>query len=250
MSTEIVKSNNPAELMRQATDVAGVTKEIVMKTACNIKGKKYVQVEGWQSIAVAHGCILSSHSVENIEGGIRAIGEVRRIDTGLVIATAEGFVGDDEKTWASRDTYAKRAMAQTRAMSRAARSAFAHVVVMIDQDLSTTPAEEVPSEGFENREKAPEVSKEKEPAFGRKGFISESQGKRLWAIAKEAGLSKEIVKDYLSKKGIDHTCDIKWQAYEQICKDIEQMNPKQEEPEPQNSNEDIDWETEPVKTAK
>src|SRR3546814_4663117 len=39
-------------------------------------------------------------------------------------------------------------MAQTRAISRACRSAFAHVVVMIDADLATTPAEEVPDGGF------------------------------------------------------------------------------------------------------
>jgi hypothetical protein len=73
------------------------------------------------------------------------------MDTGQVIATAEGFVGDDEPTWSSRPTYAKRAMCQTRAISRACRSAFAHVVVLIDRNLSTTPAEEVPFGGFEDK---------------------------------------------------------------------------------------------------
>jgi hypothetical protein len=42
-------------------------------------------------------------------------------------------------------------MAQTRAMSRAARSAFAHVVTLMDAGLATTPAEEVPQEGFAER---------------------------------------------------------------------------------------------------
>ena len=41
-------------------------------------------------------------------------------------------------------------MAQTRAISRACRSAFAHVVVMMNAGLSTTPAEEVPLGGFQN----------------------------------------------------------------------------------------------------
>lgn len=40
-------------------------------------------------------------------------------------------------------------MAQTRAMSRACRSAFAHVVVMMNAGLATTPAEEVPHDGFD-----------------------------------------------------------------------------------------------------
>jgi hypothetical protein len=70
------------------------------------------------------------------------------MDTGIVICEAEGFVGDDERTWAKRDEYAKRAMAQTRAISRACRSAFAFVVTMMDAGLETTPAEEVPHEGF------------------------------------------------------------------------------------------------------
>ena len=52
--------------------------------------------------------------------------------------------------WASRPTYAKRAMCQTRAISRACRSAFAHIVVLIDKSLSTTPAEEVPHGGFDD----------------------------------------------------------------------------------------------------
>jgi hypothetical protein len=61
---------------------------------------------------------------------------------GAVIATAEGFVGDDEKTWVSRPEYARRAMAQTRAISRVCRSAFAFVVTLIDSKMSTTPYEE------------------------------------------------------------------------------------------------------------
>jgi hypothetical protein len=128
--------------------VAGFCKEIVLKTAQNIQGRKYVRVEGWQSIANAYGCVASAKDVERVETGFRAIGQVRRMDTGIVIAEAEGFVGDDEKTWSKRDEYAKRAMAQTRAISRACRSAFAFVVTYMDAGLETTPAEEVPQDGF------------------------------------------------------------------------------------------------------
>jgi hypothetical protein len=144
-------NNGVAQHIRQATDVAGACREIVMRTAQQIGrgNKKFVCVEGWNSIAVAHGCVASARDVEKVDGGFRAIGEVRRMDNGAVIATAEGFVGDDEPLWANRPTYAKRAMCQTRAMSRACRSAFAHVVVLIDGNLSTTPAEEVPLGGFE-----------------------------------------------------------------------------------------------------
>lgn len=148
------KSPNAAELYRHATDVAGACGEIVKRTAQAIQGRKYVRVEGWQAIATTYGCVASARDVERVATGFRAIGEVRRMSDGAVLATAEGFVGDDEPTWASRAEYANRAMAQTRAISRACRSAFAFVVVLIDSELSTTPAEEVPDGGFNDASKA------------------------------------------------------------------------------------------------
>lgn len=139
---------------RASTDAATLCRDIVRQTASTIQGKKYVAATGWQAIAVAHGCTASAVNVERVDGGFRATGQVRRMDTGAVIAEAEGFVGEDEPVWfggkdqrgkvyQKRPDFAIRAMAQTRAISRACRSAFAHVVVMIDKELGTTPAEEV-----------------------------------------------------------------------------------------------------------
>lgn len=145
----IGERNQVQSYMRQATDVAGVCREIVNATAQQIGAKRYVRVEGWQSIAIAHGCVASARDVERLEDGFRCIGEVKRMDTGQVISQAEGFLGDDEEMWSKRPVYARRAMVQTRAISRACRSAFAHIVVLIDRNLSTTPAEEVPHGGFD-----------------------------------------------------------------------------------------------------
>jgi hypothetical protein len=142
--------NGVSNHIRQATDVAGACRAIVKETCQRIGQKDYVRVEGWQAIAVAHGCVASARDVERLEDGYRCIGEVKRMDNGQVISQAEGFLGDDEPMWASRPTYAKRAMVQTRAISRACRSAFAHIVVLIDSKLSTTPAEEIPAGGFED----------------------------------------------------------------------------------------------------
>lgn len=137
---------------RSSTDAAGLCGPIVKQTAKNIQGRRYVSVEGWQAIAIAHGCAASALEVERVndEGmsGFKCVGVVRRMDDGAEIARGEGFLGDDENTWNKRPVYARRAMVQTRAISRACRSAFAHVVVMIDAGLSTTPAEEVPEGGF------------------------------------------------------------------------------------------------------
>lgn len=170
---------NNVEVYRASTDAATLCKEIVVASALEIQERKYVRVEGWQAIAIAHGCTASARDVERVVGGVRAIGEIRRMSDGAVIAEAEGFVGEDEPTWfggttrawkwgeqrgqkiwydkelPKRPDYAIRAMAQTRAISRACRSAFAHVVVMMNAGLSTTPAEEVPLDGFDDDRHAP-----------------------------------------------------------------------------------------------
>lgn len=143
----IVPVNTNAEAYRASTDAAGMCREIVMRTAKNISGRKHVSVEGWEAIAIAHGCAASALDVQRVNdegmGGFKCVGVVRRMSDGQEIARGEGFLGDDEQMWSKRAVYARRAMCQTRAISRACRSAFAHVVVMIDQGLSTTPAEEM-----------------------------------------------------------------------------------------------------------
>jgi hypothetical protein len=154
MEEQQLATVNPAQLMKISTDCAAVCAQIVQKTTIQIKGRRYVRVEGYQSLATAHGCIAGARDVEKLEDGYRAIGELRRMSDGQLLGTAEGFVGIDEfvwfggvdaagKTWPKRPAYAIRAMAQTRAISRVCRSAFAFVVVLIDADLSTTPAEEM-----------------------------------------------------------------------------------------------------------
>jgi hypothetical protein len=171
----ITVQHSGAALYRVSTDAAALCRDIVLATASNIQGRKYVQVEGWQAIALAHGCAASSGDVIRLDdGSVSATGKVIRIDTGTLIASAEGYVGADEPTWfggavtdrwgktkvlPKRADYAIRAMAQTRAISRACRSAFAHVVVMMNVGLSTTPAEEVPEGGFEDAEPPKETKR-------------------------------------------------------------------------------------------
>ena len=164
------------ELYRVSTDAAEVCKKIVVATAKKIGDRNYVCVEGWQALSLAHGCVASSGDVtRHPDGSVSAIGRIIRIADGALISSAEGYVGADEPTWfggtvrrwkwgeqrgqkvwyedvlPKRPDYAIRAMAQTRAISRACRSAFAHVVVMMNAGLSTTPAEEVPDAGFDNQ---------------------------------------------------------------------------------------------------
>jgi hypothetical protein len=179
----------PDQNVQLARDVAVVCKAIVSQTVQEIRGKKHIKVEGWQAIAAAHGCALSATNVEKIEGGYRATGQVRRGHDGVVIAEAQGFVGDDETDWAKRPVFARRAMAQTRAMSRAARSAFAYVVVLMDAGLSTTPAEEMefaaPEEKVVNANPNPAQDKDQENDERRQIDLNEEIPKWYWKVPKD-----------------------------------------------------------------
>lgn len=186
-----------AEQKAMAQRVANACKDIVEKTALDIEGRKYVRVEGWQAIANGFGCSGSSRDVVEVvdtDGtfrGFKAIGEVRRNSDGALIAQAEGFVGVDEVRWFGgeamvwdRETrqkvrkefkpapeYSRRGMAQTRAISRACRSAFAFIVVMINENLDTTPAEEADDigDGAAAREKVVRGRDEAAQAPGKTG---------------------------------------------------------------------------------
>lgn len=191
---------------REATDVASVCKEIVLKTAIQIGDRRYVKVEGWTSIAVAHGCIASVKpgSVREFlrDGkvvGFEAIGQVRRQTDGVVLSEAEGYVGDDEETWfgshgvlvkrwsktkgreveyiiPKRADYAIRSMAQTRAVSKVCRNAFSHVVVLMDAGLSTTPYEEMADPNDEQVDIESRGEGVKQPPAGGTQKAPESKG--------------------------------------------------------------------------
>lgn len=197
-SSALTLTNSPAVMVRQASDVAGLCREIVKKTASIIQGNSYVRVEGWEAIAAAHGCAAGARDVEQVDGGIRCVGELRRIADGVLIAQAEGFVGDDEPQWAKRPMYARRAMCQTRAISRVCRSAFAHVVVLIDEKLSTTPAEEIPSEGFSEAKHSPMRAYEEEPIKTKHDTMSDLMALSLWL--KEQGIPEGFALAMLKEK--------------------------------------------------
>jgi hypothetical protein len=196
--TKIEAAPGNVDLFRASTDAASLCRDIVIATATTIQGRKYVNVEGWQAIAIAHGCAAGARDVEKIDGGVRAIGEIRRMSDGAVISVAEGFVGEDEATWyggknkygkvlPKRDDYAIRAMAQTRAISRACRSAFAHVVVMMNAGLATTPAEEIPPGGFSD-EPPTTVDQPRQHRDATPALITDDQRQELMTLALAKGI--------------------------------------------------------------
>lgn len=140
-------AESPQEVMTRGQATAAACRQIVLQCSMKLQGKKYIKAEGWQALAAACGYSPRISEVQVLENeDIRAVCELVRLSDGEVVARAEGYVGVDETTWSRRPRYARRAMAQTRATSRACRSALAWIVPLLDAGLETTPAEEIPHE--------------------------------------------------------------------------------------------------------
>src|SRR5262249_12674617 len=69
--------------------------------------------------------------------------EARTLD-GRVVGAAESMCSRSESTWARRDEYALRSMAQTRAISRALRAPLGQIVTLAGYEPAG--AEEIPDE--------------------------------------------------------------------------------------------------------
>ena len=78
--------------------------------------------------------------INGVQGFKATVNAVTR--NGEVVGSATAFCMRDEKTWASRDTYAIASMAQTRATSKALRMPLGFIVTLAG--YSATPAEEIP----------------------------------------------------------------------------------------------------------
>jgi hypothetical protein len=136
-----------------AAKVAQLCRAFVAATAVSIAGKRYIPVEGWQSIAAAWGYTPSTEEPYRTPNGYRCKAQLKRDSDGMVISEAYGYVGEDE-IWKDRAQYANEAMVQTRAISRVCRNKFAFVAVLMKiPNLATTPAEEVPRDVFGNEKK-------------------------------------------------------------------------------------------------
>ncbi len=169
MGTELMLAN-PSDLSRRAEQVVKLCRKIVKETAVLIQGRLYPPVSSLQAVANAFGCVASSRDVTKVYDetderfiGYKAVGEIRRLSDGVILATGEGFVGVDEPRWFGGKAmvwdedkrrkvekmfdpapdYSVRSMVQTRAIGRACKAAFAFIIVMIDKNIAPVAAEDM-----------------------------------------------------------------------------------------------------------
>lgn len=139
---------SPKEIIQQATEEANALAGVIEKQHLYsmIQGKKFVKVEGWQTLACLRGCLPREVSMEEFpDGRYVATMELVRMSDGAVLSRASAECGGPEDyTWQSRPPNARRSMAATRGSGKVCRIAFAWVMAM--SGFETTPAEEMPDE--------------------------------------------------------------------------------------------------------
>lgn len=150
MSSEIVTVDgglpNAEAIVSNASGVAKLLTTILreQQLVVNIQGREHVLVEGWTLLAGMMGHSVGTTNTRPIEvdgkAGFIAHAEVYD-QHGNVVGSADGICTRGERSWSGRDDYALSGMAQTRAISRAARQRFGFIVRLAGYEA--TPAEEM-----------------------------------------------------------------------------------------------------------
>lgn len=155
--TEQVELTSPSDIMNFATNLRDLIVQNKLFTA--IKGKNYVNVEGWQIAGAFTGTFPIVESVENLSEGntykYRAEVSLRdkdgnKVGYGVAICTNKepGKTGFDE--------YAVASMAQTRAVGKAYRMKIGWLLKVAGYE--TTPAEEMDAVAAEVIEERPKTA--------------------------------------------------------------------------------------------
>ncbi len=140
------RTNDPSEVVAAAAQTAGVLADVVRQQnlVTAISGREHVRVEGWTLLGSMLGVFPVCEWTRKLENGWEAR-VVAKTRDGATVGAAEAECLRTEKTWAKRDDYALRSMAQTRATSKALRQPLGFVMTLAGFD--PTPLEEMPATG-------------------------------------------------------------------------------------------------------
>ncbi len=141
-------AGSPNERVAQATEVANALQGVIdnRRLYANISSKKYVLYEGWTTLGALVGVFPVCAWSRKTDDGWEARVEAHTL-TGAVVGAAEASCSRDEKNWKTRDDYALRSMAQTRAGAKALRMPLGFIMALAGYEA--TPAEEMPRDGGE-----------------------------------------------------------------------------------------------------
>ena len=193
-------ASSPAALIQSASEMARELAAVIdkQKLFTVISGRKFVNVEGWTTLAIMLG--VTAREVETTEhnGIYIAVVELVRMSDGACISRASAECGD-EKPWNTRAKYARRSMAQTRATGKACRLAFSWIMSLAGYEV--TPAEEM-TPIIEAEAEAVEVET-------KSARINTNQHRKLEAQIRDYGLERDRVKAWIKAAwNVEHLNDL------------------------------------------
>ncbi len=146
-------TTDPAAVIEAATAAAQplAAKVREQKLMVKIGASEHVRVEGWCLLGAMLGVFPVTVWSRKLEDGWEARVEARTL-AGAIVGAAEAECLRSESTWANRDDYALRSMAQTRATSKALRQPLGFVMQLAG--FNPTPAEEMPRPQRQAKDKA------------------------------------------------------------------------------------------------
>lgn len=140
-------TDDPAGVVQRVAEVASPLAQFIQERGMSVRiqNREYVKAEGWALMGSMLGVFTRTVSVDALPDGrgYEAMVELVTRD-GAVVGGAVAECSRDESTWATRDDYALKSMAQTRASGKAYRMTFGFV--MVAADYEPTPAEEMPQD--------------------------------------------------------------------------------------------------------
>jgi hypothetical protein len=151
----LFRTDEPGEIIARATAVANALSAVLeaKKLYKRIGERNHVFVEGWtlcgSMLGVFPTVVWSRKLVDGWEARAEAV-----TMTGAVVGAAEAQCSRAEEKWRTRDEYALRSMAQTRAISKAMKLPLGFIVVLAGFDA--TPAEEMIEERGAKAQPLPE----------------------------------------------------------------------------------------------
>lgn len=141
--TNLFNAATPEQVLEHATAQARVLKDVIVKQglSSNIQGREHVNVEGWTTLGAMLGVFPVVEWTRKLDDGGWEARVVATTRDGAIVGAAEAMCSRSEKTWAKRDDYALRSMAQTRATSKALRLPLGFVMQLAG--YNPTPLEEM-----------------------------------------------------------------------------------------------------------
>lgn len=237
MQADVAIHRPPAKVLEEARQAAQALTDVISKKAKPVKfnNEIYLEFEDWQTVGRFYGITAKVRDTKFVQydktSGFEASADALLVSTGQVISSADAMCLNDEPNWSKKPMFQLRSMAQTRACAKSLRNVLAWVVVLAG--YKPTPAEEM--DGVFNRSKqkhdaAPleenPLPSSENPASEEKSEshtepISDGQRKRMYAIARNAGMNDAQFKQELERMGYKSSKDVGRDNYEEICQFLE-----------------------------